>query len=55
MTDSCTANIQTQTETQEEKTNIDTIKKIMSEKKTHFAFYQEPRLEDSLVQNRESK
>ena len=32
--DSCTANAQTQTPTQEEKPNVDTIKRIMSEKNT---------------------
>ena len=34
--DSCTANTQAQTLTQEEKTNIDTIRRIISEKKTKF-------------------
>ena len=43
--DSCT---QTQTLTQEEKTNVDTIKRIP-------AFSQETKLEDSQVQNQESK
>ena len=42
----CTANTQMQTLTQEEKNNIDTIRRIMSEKK-NFAISQEPRLEDS--------
>ena len=32
--ESCTANIQTQTLTQKEKTNIDTIRRMMSENKT---------------------
>ena len=33
--DQYTGNTQTQTLTQEEKTKVDTIKRIMSEKKTH--------------------